>query len=1097
MAPRTLQELVAAAAAVHPGRAAVRYDGGSMPGSPVSLLLYGELVELAGELSHILRENCSPNNGVIGLCCCDDLLIPVWILGILQAPAAYVPLDPDSPGLLTARVMNRCGLKYCAVKTDMLQQFRAALVKHTSVEVCVVLPKFKLTVVQIERRRGPEQPGALTADGAGPCDPAAGSKEARHGDLAYVLHTSGTTGLPKIVRVPHKCILPNILHLRSLFQMSAGDVVFLASPLTFDPSVVDIFLALSAGAQLLIIPTVIKKMPGRLARLLFKHHKTTVLQVTPTLLSRFGPRILRQEVLSPGSSLRLLALGGEACPSPALLRTWRHKDNQTHIHNIYGITEVSCWACSYKIPEALLQSSTPTLSSVPLGSPLMDTMMEVRDDHGRIVTEGEGQVFLGGEDRVCLLDDEETVVPGTMRATGDWVNVKDAQLFHLGRRDRLIKRHGKRVNLDSLQQLILSLPQVEACAVGLYEAFRLLAFVVASTSGEQRAASPLPSAQEHASQTAAASAERPVKHRGGEPADADGDLSTLIRHRLSLLLPSYSVPDTLVLVPALCVTPHGKVDMGALLKIYQRQRRCLESSGGDVAKLKQTLRSLWQGTLGLPEDATIDEESNFLLSGGDSLKALHLCEDILAAVGGTSPELLEVLLDGTFSDVLRHVARVTLTPPLENSRSSSEAKKRDADAPPAAPAKRERTAAEGAQGETWAGKVLRRAGEVMDLQTRNPEANKNILEMGETNSSKNRGAALGLSLSWSSDTGRCVDASPVVLVQHRTDLSSDEGKRTVFIGSHSHRIQALDLTDGRLLWERVLGDRIEASAAVSHCGSLVVVGCYNGCVYFLCAASGKTRWMFETGDAVKSSPAVDPLTGLVIVGSHDGHVYALDPKVQQCVWKRHCGGGAVFSSPYLHASLRQLYAASLGGHLLCLNPDSGEVLWSYCRDIPFFSSPNASSGHVIIGSVDGNICCFSNTGTPVWQFSTKGPVFSSPCVTADQQRVLCGSHDGRLYCLNCADGSLVWTFQTPGKVYSSPCVFDGSVMGNSGVLGVLVALASTEGTVWILDGHDGQMLASLTLPGELFSSPVVYDHSLVVGCRNDYVYCLKLTVNEG
>lgn len=59
----------------------------------------------------------------------------------------------------------------------------------------------------------------------------------------------------------------------------------------------------------------------------------------------------------------------------------------------------------------------------------------------------------GGEERVCLLDDEESVVPGIMRATGDWVEVKDAHLRYLGRRDRLIKRHGKRVNLDNLQQV--------------------------------------------------------------------------------------------------------------------------------------------------------------------------------------------------------------------------------------------------------------------------------------------------------------------------------------------------------------------------------------------------------------------------------------------------------------------------------------------------------------------------------------------------------------------------------------------------------------------------------------------------------------------
>lgn len=127
----------------------------------------------------------------------------------------------------------------------------------------------------------------------------------------------------------------------------------------------------------------------------------------------------------------------------------------------------------------------------------------------------------------------------------------------------------------------------------------------------------------------------------------------------------------------------------------------------------------------------------------------------------------------------------------------------------------------------------------------------------------------------------------------------------------------------------------------------------------------------------------------------------------------------------------------------------------------------------------------------MWEFLTNGPVFSSPCVTAGQ--VLCGSHDGCLYCLNGADGSLVWSFQTTGKVFSSPCVFDGSAVGRRGTL---VGLASTDGTVWILDGRDGRMLASFTLKGELFSSPVVWGRSLVVGCRNDFVYCLNLTVKD-
>lgn len=128
----------------------------------------------------------------------------------------------------------------------------------------------------------------------------------------------------------------------------------------------------------------------------------------------------------------------------------------------------------------------------------------------------------------------------------------------------------------------------------------------------------------------------------------------------------------------------------------------------------------------------------------------------------------------------------------------------------------------------------------------------------------------------------------------------------------------------------------------------------------------------------------------------------------------------------------------------------------------------------------------------MWEFLTNGPVFSSPCVWADRRRVLCGSHDGCLYCLS-ADGSLVWSFQTPGKVFSSPCVFDGSAVGRRGAL---VGLVSTDGTVWILDGRDGRTLASFTLKGELFSSPLVWRRSLVVGCRDDFVYCLKLAVKD-
>lgn len=108
-----------------------------------------------------------------------------------------------------------------------------------------------------------------------------------------------------------------------------------------------------------------------------------------------------------------------------------------------------------------------------------------------------------------------------------------------------------------LPQLIVALPQVEACAVGLYNASRLLAFVAAS--GEQTA-----SAQQREEKSASAPSRRqddlpsPVNHGKEEAGGADGDLRRLIMKQLSALLPSYSIPDALVLVPALSLTPHGE-----------------------------------------------------------------------------------------------------------------------------------------------------------------------------------------------------------------------------------------------------------------------------------------------------------------------------------------------------------------------------------------------------------------------------------------------------------------------------------------------------------------------------------------------------------
>ncbi|KFM59150.1 Acyl-CoA synthetase family member 4, partial [Stegodyphus mimosarum] len=86
--------------------------------------------------------------------------------------------------------------------------------------------------------------------------------------LAYIAQTSGTTGEPKIVQVPHHCIVPNILDLRSRFNVKPDDVILQCTPLTFDPSVIEVFLAASSGSALVIIPHILRSMPKKLMQVI-------------------------------------------------------------------------------------------------------------------------------------------------------------------------------------------------------------------------------------------------------------------------------------------------------------------------------------------------------------------------------------------------------------------------------------------------------------------------------------------------------------------------------------------------------------------------------------------------------------------------------------------------------------------------------------------------------------------------------------------------------------------------------------------------------------------------------------------------------------
>jgi acyl-CoA synthetase len=203
-----------------------------------------------------------------------------------------------------------------------------------------------------------------------------------------------------------------ILFFRSILSVQPNDVIFLASPFTFDPSIVELFLALSSGALLLLVSRTVKLSPRLLLKVLFSEteNRVTVLEATPSFLMRWSVEEIQSTVLCEKSSLRVLVLGGEPCPSMQVLRQWKSRENNTEIFSVYGITEVSCWATVHKVVfqnvaesfdcKACEMQLPSQQDAVPLGNALSETLLSVKNDSGEEVSIGEGELYIG--ECVCL-----------------------------------------------------------------------------------------------------------------------------------------------------------------------------------------------------------------------------------------------------------------------------------------------------------------------------------------------------------------------------------------------------------------------------------------------------------------------------------------------------------------------------------------------------------------------------------------------------------------------------------------------------------------------------------------------------------------------
>lgn len=551
-----------------PAAIAVSYEG--------KKLSYNDFNALTNQVARKLQELGVCSNQLVGIFMDRSELLPVAMLAIQKLGAAYVPLDPDFPTQRLQQMVDESQLS-CVVTVERLRNS----LPNTNAKLLVIDAELS----KIRRR-----------DHANLLLPISASQR------AYVLFTSGSTGRPKGVQVSHQALVNFLASMRDEPGISAEDRLAAITTLSFDISILEIYLPLVTGAEVVVIPTEIAKDGDALAKWL-DQRQITFLQATPATW-----RMLIESGWTGNKQLKGL-VGGEALPID-LAETVSQRIKE--LWNMYGPTETTIWSTVWKV--------VPDSAAVSIGKPIANTQTYVLDDQLQLVPQGVvGRLFIGGLglalgylNQPDLTQEKFITNPFNSAEriydTGDLVRLgQDGQLYYVSRADNQVKLRGYRIELGDIEHALLTHPGVREAVVALKKPL---------TNGD----------------SSAAASEYLVAYY--TPRDR-ALVSDELRKWLTTQLPDYMVPTWFVALSELPMTPNLKVDRKRLPDI---QRQTPDSNErpqlGPRNSVERQLMNIWKEILKI-ESMGIDD--NFFMLGGHSLLAARLMSRIEKVTGRRIP----------------------------------------------------------------------------------------------------------------------------------------------------------------------------------------------------------------------------------------------------------------------------------------------------------------------------------------------------------------------------------------------------------------------------------------------------------------------------
>ena len=567
---KTIIELFEDQVKLHPDKKAIVFKE--------SFLTYKELNEKANQLARTLRNLGVTRNTPVAIIADKSLETIVGLVGILKAGGAYVPIDPDYP-----------------------EQRMNFMIRDSGSRILVSQDKYMHLNIEIEGKVSLNSPGTYNSENTDIENINSSS------DLAHILYTSGTTGVPKGTLIPQKGVV-RLVRNTNYIEFTSEDRILQAGAIVFDASTFEIWGALLNGGTLYLVEKETILNPPKFGETLVKNEITTLL-LTSSLLTQ-----LADSGTGIFSKLKYLLVGGDVM-SPSHIKKVRNEYPQLIVINAYGPTENSCISTYYKVDRDFD-------INIPIGKPISNSTAYIFDKNLNFQPIGLiGELYVGGDGlSIGYLNREDLNrtnfinhphIPGEkIYKTGDYARwLPDGNIEFHGRGDNQLKIRGFRVELEEIESAISKLDGVIDTVVKPVKVeegdYRLIAFLNVSETFNR-------------------------------------DSKEIVK-LLHTTLPSYMIPSAWKFMNSFPKNVNGKTDRKAEvfnIKDFETIARNEEEENlKALTPTQKIIAEIWSEVL---KTSHISAKDSFFEVGGNSLLAIRLI-NIIKEKGGFTIAFKELL----------------------------------------------------------------------------------------------------------------------------------------------------------------------------------------------------------------------------------------------------------------------------------------------------------------------------------------------------------------------------------------------------------------------------------------------------------------------